>query len=376
MSNELTTITLRRRFANAFQPRPWLYWSDLFVSAMGGWAAFVLGGQMPFGSFSYVLITVVAAVLLLRAAIFIHELAHLKRGTLPGFEMAWNLLVGVPFMLPSLMYVGSHRDHHRQTTFGTVEDPEYAPVARWSGLRVARFVLSVVTVPLLLALRWGVLGPISYLVPSLRRLVVERASTLVINPAYRRPLPHGRQVRRWRVQEAGTALVFWTVVVCGISGWLSPRWILHWYIVAAAILLVNQVRTLAAHRYENDGRPLDVTAQLLDSVTLNGWPIPTVLAAPVGLRYHALHHLLPTVPYHSLGALHRLLLSELPQDSPYRRTQQHGIVATIHGLLSRTAITGVNRARLRLFARTLTSRFSLPMEKGQGEGEKRQGYRL
>lgn len=262
-------------------------------------------------------------------------------------------------MLPSLMYVGSHRDHHRQTTFGTVEDPEYAPVARWSGLRVARFVLSVVAVPLLLALRWGVLGPISYLIPPLRRLAVERASTLVINSAYRRPLPHGRQAFLWGVQEASAALVFWTVVICRVSGWLSLWWWLHWYVVAAAILLVNQVRTLAAHRYANDGRPLDVTAQLLDSVTLNGWPIPTVLAAPVGLRYHALHHLLPTVPYHSLGTLHRLLLVALPQDSPYRRTQQHGIVATIHGLLSRTAITGANRSRLKLFARALTSRFPL-----------------
>jgi fatty acid desaturase len=335
MLSELPLITLRRRFANAFQPRPWLYWGDLFVSAMSGWAAFVISGQMPFGSFAYVPITLVAVVMLLRAAIFIHELAHLKRGVLPGFEVAWNLLVGMPFMLPSLMYVGSHRDHHRQTTFGTVEDPEYAPVARWSGLRVARFVLSVIAVPLLLALRWGMLGPISYLIPSLRRLVVERASTLVLNPAYRRPLPHGRQALHWGMQETGVALVFWTTVICGVSGWLSLWWVLHWYIVAAAILLVNQVRTLAAHRYNNAGRPVDVTAQLLDSVTLNGWPIPTVLAAPVGLRYHALHHLLPTVPYHSLGALHRLLLAELPQDSPYRRTQQHGIVATIIDATSR-----------------------------------------
>lgn len=359
MSGEFTIIMLRRRFANAFQPHPWLYWGDLLVSATCGWIAFVIGGQMPFASFAHVLVTAIAVALLLRAAIFIHELAHLKRGALPGFELAWNLLVGAPFMLPSLMYVGSHRDHHRQTTFGTVADPEYAPVARWSGLRVARFVLSVIAVPLLLALRWGVLGPISYLIPSLRRLVIERASTLVINPAYRRPLPHGRQAIRWRVQEASAALVFWTVMVCGVSGWLSLWWVLHWYVVAAAILLVNQVRTLAAHRYENDGRLLDVTAQLLDSVTLNGWPIPTVLAAPVGLRYHALHHLLPTVPYHSLGTLHRLLLRELPQDSPYRRTQQHGIVATIHGLLSRTTITIANRSRLKLSARALTSRFPL-----------------
>jgi len=139
------------------------------------------------------------------------------------------------------------------------------------------------------------------------------------------------------IQEAAAAMVFWLVVVGGLMGWLALRWLLHWYIVAAGVLLVNQVRTLAAHRYDNDGAPLDSTGQLLDSVTLNGWPIPTVLAAPLGLRYHALHHFLPTVPYHSLGTLHRRLLAESPSDSPYRRTQSGGIFATVRDLLRQTS---------------------------------------
>jgi fatty acid desaturase len=336
MQNQLTAVEFRRRFANAFPPRPWLYWSDLLASAGVGWIAFVVGARAQLGSLLYLAATVVAVTALLRAAIFIHELAHLKRGALPGFETAWHLLVGLPFMLPSLLYVGSHSDHHRQTTFGTIADPEYAPMARWGGLRIAWFVVSVLAVPPLLVLRWGVLGPLSYLIPPLRRLVVERASTLVINPDYRRPTPQGRQAAHWRTQEAATATVFWLVVVSGLMGWLALRWLLHWYIVAAGVLLVNQVRTLAAHRYDNDGAPLDSSGQLLDSVTLNGWPIPTVLAAPLGLRYHALHHFLPTMPYHNLGALHRHLLAELPPDSPYRRTQSSGILATVRALLRQT----------------------------------------
>jgi len=336
MQNQLTDVEFRRRFANAFQLRPWLYWSDLLASAGFGWVAVVVGARAQLGSLLYLAATVIAVTALLRAAIFIHELAHLKRRALPGFETAWHLLVGFPFMLPSLMYVGSHRDHHRQTTFGTIADPEYAPIARWSGLRIAWFVASVLAVPPLLMLRWGVVGPLSSLIPPLRRLVVERASTLVINPDYRRPTPQGRQAARWTIQETATATVFWLVVVGGLMGWLALRWLLHWYIVAAGVLLVNQVRTLAAHRYDNDGAPLDSTGQLLDSVTLNGWPIPTVLAAPLGLRYHALHHFLPTVPYHSLGTLHRRLLAESPSDSPYRRTQSGGIFATVRDLLRQT----------------------------------------
>jgi fatty acid desaturase len=88
---------------------------------------------------------------------------------------------------------------------------------------------------------------------------------------------------------------------------------------------VNQVRTLVAHGYENEGEPMDTEAQLLDSINLRGWPVLTTLIAPVGLRFHALHHYLPFIPYHSLGLVHRRLLAELPQNAPYRATLKGGV---------------------------------------------------
>lgn len=335
MQSAPTVADLCRRFAGAYRPRPWIYWGDLLASASAGWAAFGVSASVPLGSPFHLAATAAAALLLLRAAIFIHELAHLKRGTLPGFEAAWNLVVGLPFMLPSVMYVGPHGGHHRQTTFGTCDDPEYAPIARWSRLRIAGFVVAVLVVPPLLAVRWGVLGPLSYLIPPLRRLVIERASSLAINSRYRRPLPQGWQTVRWMMQEAAAALVFWAAVAGTIAGWIPVEWLLQWYLVATGVLLVNQVRTLAAHRYDNDGQQLDLLGQLRDSLTLGGWPILTALAAPLGLRYHALHHWLPSVPYHSLGVLHRRLLGELPLAAPYRRTQRRGILLTVRGLVRR-----------------------------------------
>jgi fatty acid desaturase len=156
-----------------------------------------------------------------------------------------------------------------------------------------------------------------------------------MNLNYRRPGPHGRPAVRWVLQEAAMAITFWLVVAGWIVDWIPARWLLQWYLVGAGVVLVNQVRTLAAHRYENDGQQLDMVGQLLDSVTLRGWAVLTVLAAPLGLRYHALHHFLPTVPYHSLGTLHRQLLSELPTDSPYRYTERGGILSVVRDLLHR-----------------------------------------
>ena len=60
--------------------------------------------------------------------------------------------------------------------------------------------------------------------------------------------------------------------------------------------------------------------QLLDSCTISPSTLPgrmaaqvanavRTLIAPVGLRYHALHHWIPSLPYHNLGRAHRLLIA-------------------------------------------------------------------
>ena len=330
----LTIADVRHRFADAFRPRASIYWCDLLATTAVCWAAFaVSAGAAPWSPI-HLASTLIAMVALFRAAIFVHEIAHQRRGALPGFELAWNVLVGVPFLAPSLTYVGSHLDHHRLATFGTWNDPEYLPLSRSSPLRHLGFLLvPAVEVPMF-PLRWGILGPASWTIPPLRRWVVERASTLALNPRYRRSAPEGRDTVRWIAQEPAAAALVWLVAATVVAGWISAQWLLQWYLVIAGALILNQARNLAAHRYESDGRPTDSLGQLLDSVTIEGRFL-SALAAPVGLRYHALHHHLPTVPYHSLGALHRRLLAELPADDPYRRTRRPGVIAAALALAQR-----------------------------------------
>lgn len=331
-------LDLVRRDPEAFGPRPWVYWADMLLSVAVGWSLFAVSATTPFGSALQIAATLGAIFGLYRAMLFIHELAHLRSGQLPHFELAWNLLAGIPLLVPSLMYVGSHMEHHKRTVFGTNDDPEYVPLAHWSRLRIARFVVTVALVPLALAFRWAVLGPLSRLFPPLRRLVVGKLSTLVINAEYTRPMPRGSHVRRWALEEAGAALYTWSLAGAALAGWIPLAALLQLWLVGAGILVVNQVRTLVAHGYENEtGRPTDWEGELLDSINLRATSPLTVLFAPVGLRYHALHHAFPALPYHSLGRVHRRLLAELPRDASYHDTLRDGILDPLRELWERAS---------------------------------------
>jgi fatty acid desaturase len=333
---DLSPGAIRRRFPEVFVARPSIYWADFLGSAAVGWGAFVASGLVasPVASAAALAVAVLG---LYRAVLFIHELTHLRTGAVSGFAAVWNLLVGFPLMVPSIMYVGSHPDHHKRSVYGTALDPEYEPMAYWSPLRIIASTLLMLVVPAGVALRWGVVGPLSRLVPPTRPFVVRHLSTLVINASYRRPAPRGRLARRWRLEETGAGIAFWLAAAGLATGTVGLDWLVRWYAAVTGILLLNHVRTLAAHRYESHGGPTDTLAQLLDTWNVEGVAWLTALLAPVGLRYHALHHLVPSVPYHHLGRLHRALVAGLPADSPYRTTRARGLLRAVRELLATAA---------------------------------------
>ena len=313
---------------------PRIYWPDMLGSALIGWAA--MAGAIVAENMAIAIVCgLVAMMALYRAASFIHELTHIRKGALPGFRFGWNLIVGIPLMIPSFLYEGVHTQHHARTRYGTAEDPEYLPLALMKPWSLPLFILVASLAPVGLILRFGLLTPLSLILPPLRRKVVAELSALSINPAYRRRAPEGDFARMWAWQEVGACLFALALVgSVFVFGW-KP--LLVYMAIHSAMTVVNQLRTLVAHLWENEGDPMTVTAQYLDSVNV---PPPGVLPelwAPVGLRYHALHHLLPSVPYHALGQAHARLIATLDVNSPYHRGNYPGMTPLV-GKIARSTM--------------------------------------
>ena len=309
-------------------PSPAVYWADMIGSALVGYGALTLAIAAP--SLVGMLVAALIAILALyRAGSFIHEITHIKAGSLPGFKLVWNALVGVPLLVPSFMYEGIHNMHHAKIRYGTVEDPEYLPLALMKPWTLPVFLIAALLAPVALLFRFAVLTPLSLLIPKLRVLVVGRFSGLQINPLFRRKPPEGEFARAWGWMEGAASLWAITLIVLAATGTIPLRAFAIFLGIASGVMLLNQVRTLVAHLWENEGEPMSVTEQYLDTINVPPPGIWAELWAPVGLRYHALHHLLPGIPYHALAVAHRRLIAEMGEDSAYHASNRRGLFPLI-----------------------------------------------
>ena len=78
-------------------------------------------------------------------------------------------------------------------------------------------------------------------------------------------------------------------------------------------------------------------SQMMDSVNIPGNRWMTPLWAPVGLRFHATHHLFPDLPYHALEEAHRRLLLDQGENSLYGQTVCLGLLPALNRLWKQAA---------------------------------------
>lgn len=330
---QLPLAEMKALVEDLFKPNPWIYWADFLFSITMAWGLFIAVEQQPELNLTQYLAFMVSGLFFYRAVLFIHELTHRQRSDLPGFSLVWNLLIGIPVLFPSFMYRGVHTDHHKKMTYGTKEDGEYLPFGTGAPWKILFYVAQSFYLPLLNVVRFAIITPISFLHPKLRRFVMEQFSSLAINFSPKRSIPTSRlELRNWYMQEF---LCFFYLVVLAIlffKGILHAATLRHVYLLIVLLILMNAIRTLAAHRYNNADGSMSFTDQLLDSVNIESHAFLTEWWAPLGLRFHGLHHLFPTAPYHSLGKIHRRFMAQLPKDALYRQTVEPSIFVALKKL--------------------------------------------
>jgi len=325
--------TARAVVSDLFTVRPWIYWTDFLVNLVLGFSACGVLLKMPSATWEWKAVAwVVSVITLYRVSLFMHEVCHLGKDEMRSFKIAWNIMAGIPMMLPSFFYE-THREHHNTHHYGTEDDGEYLPLASGRFRDVFAFFAQVIYLPIITYFRHLVITPISFFIPSLRKWVLEHWSSFVINLSYKRKIRPNDPLKWWAAMEIGCHLRAATLaymILSGVDPWYNA--LLIWS-TASAILLMNHIRTLAAHRYKSGGAAMTLEGQLLDSIDLSARDPLTLILCPVGLRYHALHHMFPGMPYHNLGTAHRRLREQLPADHPYHSCVYPSIWAVLKELV-------------------------------------------
>ena len=320
----------KRLLADLSTPSPTAFWRETLATGAVGWLAFGVGmtSRQP-AVMAIAFVVGVAA--MFRATTFLHELAHLRSSQAPGVRLAWNLLWGIPLLVPSSLYERMHADHHRANLYGTAADPEYPPLGTQTPAQVVVWALMGLWLPLLLLFRFAIVAPLSFIVPGARTFVLARFSALTVNTDYRpRPLKESAQ-RFALVTELLTMVAAW--------GWLAlatvaPNVVLFLAAAMVCNMGLQQLRSMIAHRYLSRGELMNEDEVHADSYNLVP-PSPLLrFVLPVGARLHALHHVAPAVPFHHLEAAHQRLVDWLPGDSTYHRATQTSVRAIMSRLFA------------------------------------------
>ncbi len=357
-SHEFSLSEARRIVGEFFSPNPWVYWPDFLFSIAFGVFFFGLVHypetvttdtfwHWPIRIASFI----ISSLLYYRAVLFIHELVHIRDGEFKTFRFVWNLLCGIPFLIPTFVYY-THLDHHRRKHYGTEEDGEYIPLASLPAWQIIYYLSQVFVIPVLAVIRFGILTPLTWVSRPLRNWVHHHASSMIMDPMYIRPLPTPRVLRIMRMQEVFCFLWIAFIAVRLTTSFglmfdepLPWTFLLQVYCTGVFIIGINALRTLGAHRWTNDGTEMNFVEQMLDSVNFPNNPLIAGLWAPVGLRFHALHHIFPSMPYHALPTAHKRLMQELPADSPYRQCSANSLSEVMATLWRRSRKNGFFKRR-------------------------------
>jgi fatty acid desaturase len=312
--------------------RPAIYFTDLLLSAGLGWACYVWA-MLPGPGWPRALAFAVAVLLLYRSLAFIHEIFH-QQG-MKGFRHTWHAVSGIPLLIPFLLYLPIHQGHHNKQTYGTRDDGEYDQFKGRAGSASTKLFALNLVLPLALWLRFAILTPLAAVLPAIREKMIPEFVHMALRMPFRAPALKESARAEAALVEWWCFAWAWALVALGVlAGW---HWVAGWALLVVLVATLNTIRALGGtHLYVEETAGRDARGQLLDSLNVDSSGPITLLLCPVGLRYHALHHIAPYLPYHALTRAHRRLMEQLPAGSEYHQVTVGSIVEGIGRLKKAT----------------------------------------
>ena len=288
--------------------------SDLmgWLAVLGDWA--IIAAALALAAWRPAAWSVAIALLLLGGrqlglAILMHEGSHgslFRTRALNTVVGRW--LCGAPIGIDIDRYRVHHLAHHSFT--GTERDPDLClvrpfPTTRAAFARkLARDLVGLTGIKRLVGLLAMDFGFITYTASGDAERITDP------EPWPRRLAVGLRRVAPPLVVNASLFALLWALG----HGWVYLLWVGAWLTTFSLFL---RIRAIAEHACtELSAEPLRNTR------TVRAGPLARLFVAPHGVCFHLEHHLLMTVPYFRLQALHRLLvergaLDESPVASSY-----------------------------------------------------------
>lgn len=325
------------KFSHLDRPNSFIFWANLGVTSLVFWGSCLLIFLIDHIAFAAFLFPF-AVFSLYRGMLLIHEITHMRKKPIPFYKNCWNLVFGIPLLMPSYFFE-THIGHHTKENFGTDSDPEYDYFVRSGKHVVILYLLSGLTLPPILFLRFSILPPIAAILPSFRHFLDKRGSSATIHNRYNRKIPSNKsKILEWRVQETFCFIYCWAIIAAISFGYIPIKLLVIILASAVLALSLNNIRTVTSHRFELNKGPHSLMAQVLDSSTFeakNGLHSLWIeLWAPLGLRYHALHHLFPNIPFHNLNKIHKEFRKNNSLFPDYEKTLEYGYWKTFKNLFS------------------------------------------
>lgn len=295
----------------------WRFFATLIHCALLGWGGFLI--SIYFNGIIALLAYVIGLIFIYKGTLMIHEVAHFQK-KVKGLRLTYNLLFGFFNKYPAYLY-DTHPFHHGKQTFSTYKDPEYQYVRPDTFLTIIGPIFVSLFLPIFQILRFVILPPLLLIAPySLKKKVYTHFSTLVFDVKYKRIPKNKTDINQMLRNDLATSFSNWIFIYLIYLGQIPSKALALWYGMIVFASMLNMYRAKYNHVYNNKERTaLSWEAHLLDCLTIDKGII-TEIISPVGLRYHALHHVMQEIPFYNLKRAHEYLLLKLPADHIYRQT--------------------------------------------------------